>query len=76
MLRQEKVMELAKAIWDKVNELDYDPMQPLFAHFEDPLKDEIIALSEKLISTSEEPCEGCPASPMECNGVVDCERLN
>ena len=50
MSRDDKVQALAESIWDKANQLDYDPLHPLFIHFDDPIKDEIIALSEKLIS--------------------------
>ena len=75
MLRNEKVKSLAEFIWSKANELDYDPIHPLFSNFEDPLKDEILALSEKLISKTSEPCEGCNTSPQECVGVKDCKRL-
>lgn len=46
---EEKVMQLAEKIWDSINEVNPDPMHPNFNHFEDPVKDEIVAFSSRAV---------------------------
>lgn len=45
----EKAGELANKIWELLNEVDYDPLHPQLKYFDDPIKDEIIEFSKKLL---------------------------
>ncbi len=49
MTQKTQEYKLAEIIWDGLNEVDYDPMHPKFKHFEDKIKDDILAFAATLL---------------------------
>lgn len=47
MLNPDIINELAKSMWDRLNELSFDPMHPQWDHFDDPIKDKFIEAAKK-----------------------------
>ena len=46
---ESRVNKLAECLWNAQNEAEYDPMHPLWEHFDDPIKDEYVAAASYLL---------------------------
>ena len=47
-----KIDKLSKCIWEKINELDYDPMNASFEHLDNETKNKINTFSESMLFPS------------------------
>lgn len=48
-VQNEKINKLAQKIWDSINEVDYDPMNPNFEFLDDPVKDKIVEFATEAV---------------------------
>lgn len=54
----DKIILLSEKIWESINEIDYDPMNPSFKYLDDPIKDKIIEHASMIICYLHTPLKG------------------